>query len=1425
MLKTARIGLLTAFALFCLPALRADETSDPDASTSVSYTLRFRPASDISRAFAPLVEGHPEVTFVANATDDRIRLNGPPWAHELFEKVLERMDRPNDTASPKANPSQATRTPAPTPPTRSTVQHASAPDNASGDAQTTRPGVSRPVVSHPGVNRPGVSRPGAGDPAAQGRSRQVIPLPRGRFPAVRAQLDELFATVDRQSSETSAWLLSSPAGELRVECDPQRQDVYIEGTEPHVDQCQRLVRALIRPQSADRPGETQTVLRLDRKAQPGLRTMLSTSRTLPTQGQSASGQLIQGRFSQGQFSQGRFSQGGGTDRGLAPLRLAAAQQDETESDANDPKRAILEQDPTDTLPPPSRRRAVPPPPEARPPDPLSPGTLPTGTPTPDETRDPRGPKPAEGAGAASPQPLPPGDVMLPQLEGIDIETLPDLDAIILRGRNKDIDQLAEIIRQLELLSRQTQPTIEIVPLSHSPSAAIAEVIEETQESLIGTRQGRAQVIPLAKPNALLLIGWGEAVKALKELAEKLDQPVTADTQFLVFRLKHATATAVQEAIETFFDGRDAQLAPQIQSTVDQRTNSLIVHAAPRDLDEISQLVESLDVPQGETVHQTRVFEIRNSLADDIAETLQDAITGPIGQRGKAMELLVEDGERTGKVVSGILEDINVTVNARKNSLVVSAPADSFPLIEALIRQLDSEGTVAKIKIFPIRNGDAASLVETLRSLIPSQGGPAQPTMQLSNAPGGTALVPLRFTVDVRSNSIIATGSEADLKIVDAVVARLDESDAMQRKNTVYQLKNAPAVDVALAINEFLRNTRQVEEASPGAVNPYQQLEKEVVVVPEPVSNKLVLSATPRYFEEIRSLIEKLDEQPPQVMIQVLIAEVTLGNAEEFGVELGLQDSVLFDRSLLGDLATLTQTTQVSTPAGITTNTNQQIVGATNTPGFDWNNMPLGNSGSDKALAGSRNVGSQGLSNFDVGRTNTELGFGGLVLAASSANVSFLLRALEESRRLQVLSRPQVLTLDNQPAFIQVGQRVPRIVGSTLNQIGQQNQIELENVGLILGVTPRISPEGNVVMEIDAEKSAVGPEDEGIPVSVSVDGTIIRSPRVDVTSAQATVSAADGETIILGGLITDGQREIHRKVPWLGDIPVLKYLFRYDSFIAKRTELLIVLTPRIVRSPEDMERLKQVELTRMNWCAADVVDLHGDVFNGSNWRYDNFDEEPIEIVYPHNDPRGEQILHDEAALYDESLMPPDERMQGDAILDDDPSLPPEPLPLDNAPPQSVPRSQQSRVLGNPRVIRDEPMGEATIIDERVIGNERVLRDVPIDDEPIDEGPTIERREAIDGRSAPPRENAPGPIRPFASNRQPRADQSSPAAPYDDPGSDVVIIPPASAEPIPDRRATNGTSSRGPTRNAASPRTGDPAPVGGGLRELIRQEGNR
>ena len=133
-----------------------------------------------------------------------------------------------------------------------------------------------------------------------------------------------------------------------------------------------------------------------------------------------------------------------------------------------------------------------------------------------------------------------------------------------------------------------------------------------------------------------------------------------------------------------------------------------------------------------------------------------------------------------------------------------------------------------------------------------------------------------------------------MRIVEALLLRLDQTTDQQRKSTVIQLKNAPAVDVASAINQFLLNRRQIEQAAPGQSNPFQEIEREVVVVPEPVANKLILAATPRFYDEIKALIDKLDEQPLQVMIQVLIAEVSLNHVKEFGVELGVQSSVLFD---------------------------------------------------------------------------------------------------------------------------------------------------------------------------------------------------------------------------------------------------------------------------------------------------------------------------------------------------------------------------------------------------------------------------------------------------------------------------------------------------------------------------------------------------
>jgi type II secretion system protein D len=879
---------------------------------------------------------------------------------------------------------------------------------------------------------------------------------------------------------------------------------------------------------------------------------------------------------------------------------------------------------------------------------------------------------------------------------VEVETLPDLDVVILRGREKDVEELSRIIEELERLSLEAEPDIVIVPLIYVKGGAMADLIDEVQDDLVGGRQGRVSVFSLEKPNALLLIGWGEALTAIKKLIRKLDQPVSPDTQLHVFTLQYAPATQVQETVEEFLGDREG-LGPDVVVTADPRANLLFVQASPRDLQEVRVLVERLDTDQAGAVNQAQVFKIKNALAEDLAETLETAISaargGTADQPAAVLEFLAFGEDGVELIKSGILDNVQITPDPRNNTIVVTAPAESMDLLAALIEQLDSPVAVAQIKVFRVINGDANSLITMLRSLFPASTGATQGP-NLAGAEGETSLVPLRFSVDTRSNSIIATGSEGDLKIIEALLLRLDEKGLNDRQNQVYRLKNAPAPVVAQAVNDFLRSERIVQQAAPGVESPFQQLEREVVVVPEPVSNSLILSATPRFFDEVAKIIEDLDAEPPQVLIQVLIAEIDLDNADEFGVELGLQDSVLFDRSLLGDLITVTES--VRNADGITTNEN--VIGASNQPGFNFNTSPIPdipNSGSNQSLATSNIVGTQGLTNFAVGRMNDELGFGGLVLSASSESVSVLIRALQESRRVDILSRPQVRTLDNQPAFIQIGERVPYITASNVTGNGTiSNATELIDVGLILGVTPRISPDGMVVMEIDAEKSKLGNEADGITILVGPDGSTIRSPRIDTTFAQATVSAADGETIILGGMISKADVQVERRVPYLADIPLLGHLFRYDALIGERKELLIILTPHIIRGPEDNERLKMLETARLSWCCADVHAIHGQVglctIPGCSLCESN-----VPVVYPDFDPRGQQMAVPEMAP-----IPAEPPPQAPAPM----IMPPQPRPVDPAP--TSPNTSARMLLDPhaPQIVRLPPDSNQELVRQCIAESE-------------------------------------------------------------------------------------------------------------------------
>ncbi|MCP4887290.1 MAG: general secretion pathway protein GspD, partial [Planctomycetaceae bacterium] len=393
----------------------------------------------------------------------------------------------------------------------------------------------------------------------------------------------------------------------------------------------------------------------------------------------------------------------------------------------------------------------------------------------------------------------------------------------------------------------------------------------------------------------------------------------------------------------------------------------------------------------------------------------------------------------------------------------------------LIKQLDRiPDAETQIKVFTVTNGDANELLTTLQNVFGSdqtqaggvggQSTNANLPLQTSSATAGASLINLRFGVDARTNSIIASGPAGDLQLIEDLLNRLDEQDLSNRINHVFKLSNAPAEDVALAINNWLDGRQEVFDADPTANAEYVAARRQVVVVEELISNSLIISATPAYYEEVISLIEQLDRRPPMVKIKVMLAQVRLDKLTEFGVEVGIQDSLLFDRGL-----------------GVI--------------GFPFNQAGIGNNADALSLSTREMLAGQALSSLKVGRENTNLGYGGMVLSAGNESINVLLRALQNREVARVLSTPDIMTVENLQGRVQVGQKVPRITGAGQTDFGGIfNEVSDEDVGVILSVTPRVSPDGMIIMSVDAVNSKLGSEADGVPVFVS-EGQIVRSPPI------------------------------------------------------------------------------------------------------------------------------------------------------------------------------------------------------------------------------------------------------------------------------------------------------------------------------------------
>ncbi len=748
---------------------------------------------------------------------------------------------------------------------------------------------------------------------------------------------------------------------------------------------------------------------------------------------------------------------------------------------------------------------------------------------------------------------------------IPVVVIPDdrVNILLVTGGKESFDVTDRIIQQLDAEDTVARMNFKVFPLKQTT----ASKLQNTLQRLFVNRPARTKGEPLepitvvadAWANALIVGASVEDMAMVSSLIERLDsdqgqQGLTVQVLPLAKADARQVALTVQGLYRSGPPGTGA--ASPVVVTADERLNAIVLSAGEGDIKRITELVKKLDTDQVGRVSEIRIVPLRFARAESLSTILNTALnTKPTGlpdQHPNSASLLqfitrTEDGKDV--VASALKEGVLITPDARMNALVISAPADYVGLLEQIIARMDSSSPrQAKIKVFQLINADARQMAELLSGLFRLQpaGQPAgsQRSIQYtlikpnSHAPdgpeettaedgveGASAVLgsdeqnALHVTVDPRTNSLLVGGTEHYVALVSDIIQTLDSSAAQERKSEVYRLKNAQAGEIQTAVRAFLdqERTRVTQVLGQDAVGTAQRmLEHEVAIVAEQVSNTLLLSADRRYFAQVKDLIEKLDKPQPQVLIQVLLAEVTLDSTRDLGIEWNVTKTV-----------------------------------------------------EDARLATGTSLGA--LSDLKT--------FGGFSAAVTGSNYDFLLRALENEGRLEVLSRPQILTSDNKPATINVGQRVPLITDSRVTQFGDTiNSFRYENVGVNLAVTPRIGADGAVKMEISTTNSALS--SATVDVGSSAKGGTVRVPIINERRATTSVSVQSGQTIIIGGLISISDDTRIKKVPFFGDIPYLGVLFRSKSKVSDRKELLILLTPQVlVNAVEDSTIMDPKKVTQ------------------------------------------------------------------------------------------------------------------------------------------------------------------------------------------------------------------------------------------------------
>ncbi len=463
------------------------------------------------------------------------------------------------------------------------------------------------------------------------------------------------------------------------------------------------------------------------------------------------------------------------------------------------------------------------------------------------------------------------------------------------------------------------------------------------------------------------------------------------------------------------------------------------------------------------------------------------------------------------------QQAHMAAYAPSNAIIISDVRANINRISEIIDRMD-ESAVKETEIIQLRYGVATDVVEMLKALEKSRAGE-----------GADANDEVTLVADKRTNSVIVTADEVSIERINGLIDYLDIPLEQSGNVRVRYLEYADATEVAEVLTRVMQNLARLDDESRGQSRSANAAKSTIEA--DASTNSLIMTADTDEMAALESVIGRLDIRRAQVLVEAIIVEMEIVE----GRELGLQWLFANDSGVYG--------------SSISTSSAQQARNA----GIAQALLPEDSSSTD--------IGVRDLAGALAQVPGSTFGWG---VVDEGLTMTTILNALQSQGNANILSTPSVIALDNEEAFITVGQQVPFVTGSYTNT-GSSNgvanpfqTIQRENVGVTLQVTPQINEGDSVVMDIVQEVSSISQQ------VLSASDVITNERKIETK-----VMAQDGDIVVLGGLVKDDIQDSRQGVPVLSGIPVIGRLFRNDVVSVTKSNLLVFIRSTIIRDDEDL----------------------------------------------------------------------------------------------------------------------------------------------------------------------------------------------------------------------------------------------------------------